>query len=419
MVTIINSSRSLYYAIMYNEQKVLDQEAICLEAAYYPIDVGQLTIEQKLSRFRKLAALNQRAKATTITITLNFAPGENLSPELLKEITEAYLKKIGFSEQPYLLYQHLDAGHPHVHVVTTTLKPDGSTILMHDVRTKVSPKARREIEIAFGLRRADRVSWKTDPSAGCRPGRKVMYGQKEITAAIAHVLENVVCRYRCTSIEELNGLLYLYQLRAYAGKPGSLLRANRGLLYQALHPGGKPVGVPVKSSTFGRSFTLTGLEKKFAADIPLKAPLIARLNTVLQYALLSAAHNFPALQSRLGEEGVDLVLLKSNSDKLLPEQIVFVDHRTQSVFRASELRFSLSSVLASALDNRALLVGGPYPDGLAGLQPAEFIAPDNQLYGLQHFLLLLCREEVLSDHMDPGLKRTRRKKKRWYLSDHR
>ena len=116
MVAIINSSTSIYYSVMYNERKVSERQAVCLDAGYFPIDADRLTLKQKISRFRKLSWLNQRARATMINITLNFSPGESLSKNLLKEIAEEYLKKIGFAEQPYLLYQHFDAGHPHVHV---------------------------------------------------------------------------------------------------------------------------------------------------------------------------------------------------------------------------------------------------------------------------------------------------------------
>jgi hypothetical protein len=43
----------------------------------------------------------------------------------LLSIAENYMEKIGFSAQPYLVYQHLDVGHPHVHLVTTNIGADG------------------------------------------------------------------------------------------------------------------------------------------------------------------------------------------------------------------------------------------------------------------------------------------------------
>ncbi|MGI8583448.1 MAG: relaxase/mobilization nuclease domain-containing protein [Chitinophagaceae bacterium] len=38
------------------------------------------------------------------------------------------MDKIGFAEQPYLVYQHLDAGHPHIHIVTTNIQQSGKRI---------------------------------------------------------------------------------------------------------------------------------------------------------------------------------------------------------------------------------------------------------------------------------------------------
>ena len=31
------------------------------------------------------------------------------------------MEQIGFGDQPYLVYQHNDAGHPHIHIVTTRI----------------------------------------------------------------------------------------------------------------------------------------------------------------------------------------------------------------------------------------------------------------------------------------------------------
>ena len=38
------------------------------------------------------------------------------------------LEKIGFREQPYLTYQHFDAGHPHIHIVSVKVREDGSRV---------------------------------------------------------------------------------------------------------------------------------------------------------------------------------------------------------------------------------------------------------------------------------------------------
>ncbi|WP_369699892.1 relaxase/mobilization nuclease domain-containing protein [Flavobacterium sp. AED] len=72
----------------------------------------------KLNRFVKRLELNENAKRNSIYISLNFDPSENHSKEKMMAITNTYMEKIGFGKQPYLVYQHYAAGHPHLHVVS-------------------------------------------------------------------------------------------------------------------------------------------------------------------------------------------------------------------------------------------------------------------------------------------------------------
>jgi len=54
-----------------------------------------------------------------------------LNKEKLCAIAEAYMKGIGFEKQPYLIYQRQDAGHLHIHIVSTNIQRDGSKIEMN------------------------------------------------------------------------------------------------------------------------------------------------------------------------------------------------------------------------------------------------------------------------------------------------
>jgi hypothetical protein len=59
------------------------------------------------------------------------------------------MDKIGFGNQPYLVYQHLDAGNPHIHIVTTNIQNNGKRISLHNIGKNQSVQARKEIKIAF------------------------------------------------------------------------------------------------------------------------------------------------------------------------------------------------------------------------------------------------------------------------------
>src|ERR1700743_86639 len=155
MVAVIHSSGSLRNCLSYNEQKVKTGRARILEAGNYPMDAADMSFYQKLARLEKLTELNQRTKVNSVHISLNFGPSAQLADNLLKELTEVYWEKIGFGGQPYLLYRHLDAGHPHIHLLTTNIKPDGKAINLHNLGKNQSEKARKEIEISYGLVKAE------------------------------------------------------------------------------------------------------------------------------------------------------------------------------------------------------------------------------------------------------------------------
>ena len=94
-------------------------KAECIYAHHFLKEAEQLNFYEKLGRFQSLIDLNKRATTNTVHISLNFGVEEKIGQEKLAEIASAYMEKIGFGGQPYLVYQHLDAGHPHIHFVST------------------------------------------------------------------------------------------------------------------------------------------------------------------------------------------------------------------------------------------------------------------------------------------------------------
>src|SRR5215831_3277105 len=119
MVAVIKKGHSLSRLVNYNEHKVQEGKAECIEAVHYPKDLERLNFHDKLKRLENLAALNENVTANSVHISLNFDPSDKLAKQDLKVIASTYMKSIGFSNQPYLVYQHHDAGHPHIHIVTT------------------------------------------------------------------------------------------------------------------------------------------------------------------------------------------------------------------------------------------------------------------------------------------------------------
>src|ERR1700748_3006765 len=117
MVAKFDTNPSIRQTLNYNEQKVKQGVAEFLGAENYPLDDHLLTFDHKLKRLQNQAAINENVTRNAIHISLNFDPSEQLNKEQLTAIANSYMEKMGLSDLPYLIYQHFDAGHPHIHIV--------------------------------------------------------------------------------------------------------------------------------------------------------------------------------------------------------------------------------------------------------------------------------------------------------------
>lgn len=179
MVTIIKTSHSVQRILSYNEIKVKEGKAECISAVNFPLELDRLNFTLKLNRFVKQASLNENVKRNAVHISLNFDPSESYSKEKLNEIAKIYMEKIGFGKQPYLVYQHYDAAHPHLHLITNNIQRDGKRIDLHLLGVRKSEPARKEIEEMFGLVKAEGRNIKEQISLQPVVTGSIQYGKAE------------------------------------------------------------------------------------------------------------------------------------------------------------------------------------------------------------------------------------------------
>lgn len=218
MVAIIKVGSSIHRIFNYNENKIKEGVAACIGAENYPVDVEKMSIKMKINRLLNQMKLNENVKRNSIHISLNFDVSENNFPrEKLLAIAKDYMKKLGFGKQSYLIYQHHDAAHPHLHLVTTNIEADCKRIDLHHLGIRKSEPARKAIEIRFGLIRAETHKAQLQNQLKLVPISKVTYGKLQTRAAIQNVLTNVLGQYHYTSLPELNAVLKQYNIKAERG----------------------------------------------------------------------------------------------------------------------------------------------------------------------------------------------------------
>lgn len=336
MVAVIKTGHSIYRIVNYNENKAKEGVAECIGAANYPVDHEKMSINMKLKHFLKRMELNENVKRNSVHISLNFDVSEHhLSQGKLMNIADAYMDKLGFEKQPYLIYQHHDAGHPHIHIVTTNIEADGKRIDLHHLGIRKSEPARKYIEKVFGLVRAEEQK-KQESKLEAIAAQRVQYGKSQTKRAIQNVLDHVIGQYKYTSLPELNAVLKQYNVQADRGSENSRVFQHKGLLYRVLDADGKPVGVPIKASAFYSKPTLQNLEIRFKENESKRMPHKAMVKNAVDLALLGKERlSMEGLSRALDREGVSTVFRKNPEG--LVYGITYVDHRTKCVFNGSAL----------------------------------------------------------------------------------
>ena len=351
MVAKITIPKSIEAALNYNEKKVQKGAAECLHAANYLSEAKNMNFYQKLNGFEMLNNLNSRATTKTIHISLNFDPSEKLSNDKLIEVANVYMEKIGFGQQPFLVYKHEDAGHPHIHIVSTTIKENGSRINTHNIGRNQSEKARKEIEQQYGLIKAERQQQLMKPGIKPVDVQKAVYGKSETKRSISNVVGAVFSHYKFTSLPEFNAALKQFNVVADRGKEEGRIYKNRGLVYRILDNDGNKVGVPIKASSIGCKPILDNLEKKFTTNEVVKEPLKQRTKNAIDDCLQTSPGSMKKLVAALNQKNIYTVLRQNAEGRLYG--ITFVDNQNKVVFNGSDLGKGYS---AAALQSKLAVV---------------------------------------------------------------
>jgi len=417
VVAVIKTGHSILRLLNYNENKIKDGAAVFLRAQNYPLAGTQLTFQQKLNRLKNQAALNENVTRNSMHISLNFDPSERLSGTRLQEIAEVYMDKIGLGELPYLVYQHFDAGHPHIHIVSVKIRADGRRVETQNMGRNQSEKARQEIEKVYGLvpaKREENLAVQRIPVVNAE---RVQYGRSQTARAIGNVLQTVLYQYKYASLPELNAVLQQFNVAADRGTDDSRIFRHRGLVYRVLDEAGNKVGPPIKASYYYDKPGLSFLEKRYAKNELARVKDKARIRNVIDLALLNKRLDMKVLVGSLKKEGIDIVLRQNEQGVIYG--ITYVDHATKAVFNGSALGKTYSAnairercsgdVAVEEKNKVSKTARVPFDKDWHQPFPGDVQGTDAHGSGLMETLM---DPGYQSENMDWQLKQNKRKKKR-------
>lgn len=367
MVAKIITGKTIGGVIRYNEQKVKNGQAKLVQMGGFAHK--NLTVRDKIQLFEKVQKLNTRTKTNTVHVSLNFSPKDVVDEFTLQKIAVDYLKGIGFENQPYLLYQHFDAAHPHVHIVTTNITGEGKRIETHNLGKIKSEKTRREIEGRYHLVNAEEQ--RKQKVNLLQSLEKATYGKRETKASISNIVQEVIRTYQFASLPELNALFGQFNVCAYRGEPESEMFKNKGLIYSMLDVAGNRIGVPVKASSLYSRPTLANLEKYFLRNKEARKQHRETLRGLIQ-DVLKSCNSLEEFTSRLRTKGIKPLYRINDEGRFYG--VTYIDNVNRCVFNGSALGKELS---ANALYVR-FSVNTELPNKLESVQEVKLGEQENE-----------------------------------------
>ena len=343
MVAKINIGSSLFGALSYNQEKVDAGEArvLCSNKVLLPTDKS-LTLAFCMKSFENHLPKDIKTEKPVVHISLNPHPDDTLSDEQLSAIAQEYLDKMGYGNQPFVVYKHEDIDRHHIHIVSLRVDENGKKI-NDKFEFKRSKQTTLGLEQKYGLHPANKQSRFETPQLP-----KVDYKNGNIKKQIANLTKELAGSYRFQSIGEYKTLLSLYNIGLEEVKGEFEGKPHHGIVYFALDKKGRKKGLPVKASLIGKQVGTENLKKHcgYNAQNIKKNKLTEAIRPVIESALTTSKTR-RQFTKQLQKQGIDLVFRENKDGRIYG--VTFIDHNRHTALNGSRYGKAFS---ANALNEK-------------------------------------------------------------------
>ena len=343
MVAKISSGTSIFGALAYNQTKVDEHQAkvILTSRMIEPRD-RNYTVGVCMRSFESYLVANQKTESPILHISLNPDPKDVLTDDQLSEIAQEYMEKLGYGNQPFIVYKHEDIDRHHLHIVSVRVDENGKK-LDHNFEFRKSMEICRNIEQKYHLIPADKKEKQTELSI-----KGIAYGENNLKNQIAGVIRPLVKSYHFPTMGEYKALLSLYHITVEEIKGGTPDKMFNGLVYSAIDDKGERIGKPFKSSLFGKSVGYEALQQRMlqSAELIKQKQLKDRCKTVLSKAMKSPG-NRADFEKQLAVNGINVVFRQNDAGRIYG--VTFIDQQNKCVLNGSRLGKEFSANIFNEL----------------------------------------------------------------------
>lgn len=408
MVAKINRGASLYGAIIYNQQKVNEATGriiagnrMITDSLYDPDRI----VSQTMFAFESYLAANRNTEKPILHISLNPTLDDNLTDSQFADLARAYMQKMGYGNQPYIVYLHEDIDRRHIHIVSTCVNENGEKI-DDTYEWNRSMKACRELEQMFGLKQiADKRRELLEPYL-----KKADYTRGDVKQQVSNILKSVFTSYRFQSFGEYSAMLSCFNIEAKPVKGEFDGKPYLGIIYTMTDENGKPICTPIKSSLIGKRFGYEGVEKRIAYNAQeFRAKRWQpKIRNDVALAMHGCRGNREEFVRLLGSKGIDVVFRENDVGRIYG--VTFIDHHNREVYNGSRLGKEFSANNFEKLFNSQGDI--PWADMPQGFSESQSLTSADLESGLEQAFGIFSFDAPANDPQEEMLAKQYQKKKK-------
>ena len=259
MIAKTTIGRSFKGCCSYNLQKVeMGQGEILMSQGVRDYDQAAMVAD-----FVRQAKMNPELSRSVWHTAISFAPQDNArlltNPQLMHQVAKDYLKGMGLEASQYVVVEHRDTDHRHLHIIANRVRSDGNTVGDGHNYSRQT-KLMRQIETKYGLtpliEQQQRHSLENVPERD----RSRLAMRDQVRTCLSH----------STNSKELQTELARHSIRLIVNKTGE--GVARGLSFEQVSQDerGEKVATAFKGSKLHKELSLGHIQQQLALNAELR-----------------------------------------------------------------------------------------------------------------------------------------------------
>jgi len=314
MVAEITSPVSLRNVLGYNFGKVTANTASVILTSKLSVDEnGKTDLFRALTDMENRLPSGIRTKKPVFHCSINPHPDDVLTTQQLRDIAQEYMERMGYGNQPFIVFKHNDIAREHIHIVSLRVDSFGKK-LPHAFEGRRSKKITDDLELKYGLMPSGSRK-KPQKDIAVKGIKSADINNGNVREQISNVVRAVLKRYAFQSLGEMNLVLSRYNISVEEVRKEYKGKQYDGLVYVITDKDGNKLMSPLHASKIGRGTGFSAVSRHFEkskAVIKEKAPLFR--NAVIE--VMKTSPDKEQFLIAMKAHGIDVVFRQNEKGRI-------------------------------------------------------------------------------------------------------